>query len=241
MCFGRFYGQKGHKIWLKLKSTWVFLLTAFNFMEINWIETEVQILRAFRNKEECKHSHIMFFFLFLMDGLKNLVSTGRKVLGKQHIYVTTSTKIISLRRFILHLVTLTVRVRVVTCVAFSKSNLVWLTILWVSCSWDWSWLFSLETSSNNCYTHTRKSKQRGGIRKTNGRGRGISSVYWTFLKSLVSPAWVQSLHEMSNLRRWAEVRDTAVTDITLTGWRKRGKSNRAKAAVIPGTQVSDGL
>lgn len=39
---------------------------------------------------------------------------------------------------------------VITCVAFSNSSLVWLTTLWVSCSWDWSWLFSLETSSNNC-------------------------------------------------------------------------------------------
>lgn len=50
---------------------------------------------------------------------------------------------------------------VVTCVAFSRSNLVWLMVLWVSCSWDWSWLFSLETSSNSWRTQTHAAVNNG--------------------------------------------------------------------------------
>lgn len=62
-------------------------------------------------------------------------------------------------------------------------------------------------------THTNKhgSKQLGQIRRTNA----VTSISLTFLKSLLSepPPWMQSLKEMSDLRRGAEVRDTAITDI----------------------------
>ena len=124
---------------------------------------------------------------------------------------------------------------VVTCVAFSRSNLVWLMVLWVSCSWDWSWLFSLETSSNSWHTQTHAAVNNWFKR---GKQMFLTSI-WVLSADLLEILGVRA----SSLGAVVKPGETGRGQRHCYHWdcadrmKKEEKSNRSKATFIPGTQL----